>query len=469
VHLELSLLTYVYFALSVFLWGLSIVILWKRRMGLRLRWKMIFLSLFGFAWIGFGVDCIIRFLALAYDAELFRATQFPLWFLPNEFISRTWIYLVLYWVAFCGGYFLILSIFHKRTPRVLKKIDLFGSMEKIKLLDLLTVISTLAVLVSNFPGEHVPQSLVTPVGLLGSLYVIPSCAGWYLYFCGKKIGLRRFIYMFPGVLIFFLSPYREHILSLVLTMVIPALLIKKDISLKKTFGYLIALLLVVTVVNSAYRNFLWEGGEVRRDSLEMWEEKPDQAPWVRLINRFHGFDSMALTVFTVPSIFPYSKRNVVTESFVAAFVPRAIYINKSDVKWGREFSTTIWALDESGRIVPRPSAMIAPSITGDLYSIDGLFMVIVGGILWGALIGYLDGWILAMGPAGRCVVLAIFGLRIAGGFERDFVNAAATTAQMLIVLFFVLAILPLKRKGYPSGAENERSHSSAFRGRVFSR
>lgn len=413
------------------------------------------MTLFGFAWLSFGFDFILRFLTLVYDPSLFRATVFPLWRLPDEVLSRTWFYTGIYWLVFCVGFVSLVLGLPQRAPKFLMKLDLLVHMQKVKILDLFTVITTLAVIVTNFPGATVPGALLTPLGLIGSLYVIPATIAWFLYFYGKPIGLRRFIYMLPGAILYILSPYREHLLTLAICAIVPALMIRRQISMKKIVIGIIIFLLVITVVTSAYRAYLWEEmGYVPStfsETWESWRENPERTPWVNLMNRFHGFDSMALIVHMVPAVFPYSDRNIMIEFLTRGFFPRAIYYTKSTVQWGREFSAGIWSLDEKGNIVSRSSAMIAPSMSGDLYSVNGLYMIILGAFLWGLTIGFLERWIHALGPVASCVFIAVFGMRVAGGIERDFVNASASIIQMLIVLLLVVAILPFKVKSQPLG------------------
>lgn len=410
-----------------------------------------FLSLFGFAWLGFGVHFILRFLALAYDPFLFQASPFPISLLPDEVLSRTWFYAAIYWVFFCLGFLFVLYRLPKRMPRILLRLNLFGSIENIKVLDLLLIINILSVILTNIPEINVPAGLLTPLGYLGFLYVIPATVGWFLHFRDKRIGLRRFIYMFPGIVLYFLSPYREHIITLALCIIIPAMTFKRQISFKKIVLVLIILLLISTIITTNYRAYLWEQINFDKttfsNSWEYWNEKPDQFPWVLLINRFHSFDSMALTVYAVPDIFPYSERNIITETFVRAFLPRAIYYGKKSDQRGREFSTNIWALGERGNIISRSSAMIAPSMPGDLFSVNGILMIVLGALLWGFLAGFLERWIrILMGQVGGCVLIAIFGLRVAEGIERDFVNASANFIHIIIILLLLVAILPLTVK-----------------------
>jgi hypothetical protein len=421
-----------------------------------LKWRLVFLSLFGFAWISFGFNFILRFLALAYDPILFQATIFPVDLLPDNVLSKTWFYMTIYWVVFCFGFLSIMYILPKpkRVPKVLLRLDLLGSIDKVKLLDLLAIITTLAIIINNLPGIFsVPTGLITPLGYLGSLYVIPATIAWFLYFQSQHIRLRRFIYMFPGFLLYLLSPYREHLITLVMCIIIPAIVIKQKISGRKVIFGIIIFLIGITILTSNYRRYIWEESGYAetsfRNSWEYWNENPGQVPWVTLMNRFHGFDSMALTVDTVPAFFPYSERNVITEFLTQAFLPRAIYYAKSDIKWGREFSTSIWSLDESGRIINRPSAMIAPSMAGDLYSVNGVFMIVLGAFLWGGLVGFLERWIRALGPVASCVLIVLFGLRVAGGIERDFVNASVNFIHMLIILLLLFVIPPFTvKKGH---------------------
>ena len=99
--LQLTTTAWFLFGATVLLWGFSVLWAGSRHERSALKWRAIPLSIFGFAWAGFGVDFILRFLVLGYDPVLFRATQYPLWLLPAGELSRTWFYLGVYWLAFC--------------------------------------------------------------------------------------------------------------------------------------------------------------------------------------------------------------------------------------------------------------------------------------------------------------------------------------------------------------------------------
>jgi hypothetical protein len=73
-------------------------------------------------------------------------------------------------------------------------------------------------------------------------------------------------------------------------------------------------------------------------------------------------------------------------------------------------------------------------------------MIILGGLILGILVGFLERWILALGPIGGSLLIVLFGLRVAGGIERDFVSASASIIHLLLVLLLVVAVFPFKVK-----------------------
>ncbi len=247
---------------------------------------------------------------------------------------------------------------------------------------------------------------------------------------------------------FLLSPYREHIVALFLCVFLPMLVTKRRVRILTVVAMAFAILVGSTIALVVYRPVKWEGKkwDVTRRYVdwELWRTEPQEAPWTKLSARFHGFDSAALTVYLVPAVFPYQDRDLGVEVLISAFMPRALYAGKVHVQRGRLFSRTIWAYDERGTTARTGSAMIAPSMPGDLWSAGGPKTIILGALIWGGLVGLLECWrrSLRSGPAIALIVL--LGIRVAGGLERDFVHAASTIMQLVVVLLLVLAVLPLK-------------------------
>lgn len=432
--------------LLIILWAASLWLAKDPRSQPRLSWKSVLLSYFGVVWISFGLEFILRFLLLAYDPDYFQATNFPLTMLPPEVLSETFSYLALFWIFFCLGFLCLAVWMTREPPRILADMEQLVSLRMTPLLDVVAIVTTFLTIIP-YVGV-VPKALLVPFGRAASLCAVPALIAWILYFHGEKIGTRRFIYLLPLALTYLLYPFRAALVTLVICILIPALQFRKNVSLYKVLVGFFIFLLVSTYVNNIYRAYLW--GEPDRDSVnqtfpedwETWKRDPGKSPWVLAADRFHGFDSLALTVYAVPEIFPYSDRNLLYEFIITSFVPRLIMVAKpiEFQNRGREFSTTIWSVGLSG-VVKRKSAPIAPSMPGDLYSIHGVPMVILGALIFGLLIGLLENWLRGSGATVKCIMLPIFWTTIAGIVEEDLVLGVGTVIQHVIVFFIALAIL----------------------------
>ena len=260
-------------------------------------------------------------------------------------------------------------------------------------------------------------------------------------FSGHPLSLRPFFYLIPGILAYLYSPFRILIFAVILCILVPALKTRRFRSLSVFLLGMLAFLLVATVVNDYRRSNM--DAAVTSLAAETWGSKEQhiQPPWVRLANRFHGFDSMALTVNFVPSFFPYSHLNIFTD-LAWRVIPRSIVDKKPELQRGRLFSTTVWAMSERG-LTKREEANISPSMCADLYQINGLLLVAVGAAFYGLLVGFLESWQQSRGLLGSSILLALFGVPAALGIEQEFDFAAATLIQVIIGLIFLLFFLPV--------------------------
>lgn len=442
-HLELTTSAWLAYAAAVGLWAASVLLTKDPAGPYPWTWRDIPLSFFGLAWITFGLTFILRYLAVAYDPQLFRATQFPLWMMPGQTFSLVWIVLMLYWGSFVSGY-LVMTRLAPYRPGLLGTLDLLAEPENLFILDLLVICCACLVVLSG--QGFLPRAISTPLSILGGFYVIAAAALWFGYFRGRPVGLRRFFYLLPGILVYFFSPYRTLIFSVILCILLPVLKNQRWRSLTTFLLAMLALLIVTTVVNDYRRTKQEAEVSYRRDttlSEELWgsREHRKEASWVRLVNRFHGFDSMALTIHFVPSFSPHSQLNIFTD-LVWRVVPRSIMDKKADTHRGREFSTTIWAMGERG-LIKRPEANISPTMSADLYQINGIPLVMIGAALYGLLVGLLENWQRRGTPLVSCILVALFGVQVALGIEQEFNFASATLIQTTIGLFFLLFFLPL--------------------------
>jgi hypothetical protein len=441
--LEMTATTYLAFGVAFCLWAVSVILTRDPARPHVWSWRAIPLSLFGLAWIIVGITFFLRFPAVWYDPEFFRASQFPLWKLPATTFTWTWIALTLYWLAFAAGYFLITHLSPPR-PTLLGKLDLLASPENALILDLLVCCCCCLIILSG--QGFIPRALGTPLAILGGFFVIGATIEWFGYFQGQSVGLRRFFYLIPGILIYFFSPFRTYIFAVALCILNPALKTRRWMSLATFSLAMVALLIIATIVNdyrrARIRENLYGSPEITLSNEALgWQDEPENAPWVRLSKRFHGFDSLALTVHFVPSVFPYTQLNVFTE-LIRRVIPRAVIEKEAHTHRGRKFSTTIWAMGERG-LVRRPEANISPSMCADLYQINGIILIIIGAAFYGLLVGLLDSWQKRGYPLSSCILLTLFGVPVAMGIEQEFNFAASTLIQMLIGLFFLLFFLPL--------------------------
>jgi hypothetical protein len=440
-HLDITANDFLVFVCALGLWAFSVLLTRNAPVPARWTWKDIPLSFIGLIWIMFGLTFIFRFCALLYNPEFFRATQFPLWKIPAAVLTWTWIAIILYWLALIIGY-MVMSRLPLPRPSLLGNLDLLALPENLPILDLLVVTSSCLVILSG--KEFIPPALRTPFGILGSFYVIAATTVWYDYFQGQPLGLRNILYLIPGVLIYFFSPFRALIFAALLCIIVPALKTRRWQSFTSFFLAMLALLLLTTIINDYRRASIKAEAYNRQDPTLTGEtlgsKELNQKPsWVRLVDRFHGFDSVALTVHFVPSVFPHSQINIFSD-LMQRVIPRAVLDKKSDTHRGRKFSTTIWAMGERGRINRKPSN-ISLTMCADLFQINGLLLVMVGAAFYGLLVGLLESWQRGEKSLASCVLLVLFGVQVALGFEQEFDFAAATLIQVIIAFFFFLFLL----------------------------
>lgn len=440
-HLNMTANGLLAFTCALGLWAFSVLLTKNAPSPERWTWRDILLSFVGLIWILFGLTFILRFCALAYNPEFFRTTQFPLWKIPAVTLTWTWIAITLYWLAFIFSY-IIMTRLSPHRPSLLENLDLLALPENLPLLDLLVLISSCLVILSG--KEFIPLALRTPFGILGGFYVIAATTVWYYYFQGQPLSVRNFLYLIPGALIYLFSPFRTLIFATLLCIIVPALKTRRWFSFTSFLLAMLALLLLTTVVND-YRRAKIKAAAHNRQEPTLTDEtlgskELNQKPsWVRLVDRFHGFDSVALTVHFVPSVFPHSRINIFND-LLWRVIPRAVLDKKRDTHRGQKFSTTIWAMGERGRVKRRPSN-ISLTMCADLFQINGILLVVVGAAFYGLLVGLLESWQRRGKSLASCVLLVLFAVPVALGFEQEFDFAVATIIQVIIAFFFFLFLL----------------------------
>lgn len=402
---------------------------WRQR-----RFWALPMSLFGFVWLGFGLNFVVRYAVLSYDSVLFGNLTYRLADRSAAVVNDTLLLAAGYWVCLVLGYVAVVRRAGRGVFVALEPLaDPAAQVPRI----LLVAVCSACIFLVNGPFE-IPLSLLTPLGAIGRLWVVPAGLAWWDYYRGREpLGgaPARIATLVPGVLLTALSPYREHMMLLVALPFVAGLFAGKRYRLSVMAAAAVAVLLGSTVLVGAARLVLWSGYSLDEVLAEdLWTgADPTEAPWLQAMRRFHGFDSLLLTVDRVPSDYPFEDRQVFVEAALRAFVPRLIYESKELVQRGFDFSTTIW----TERYDRENPAAIAPSMAGDLYRASGPLDVLLGALVWGMILGMCDGWARRSSAGVGAVSVLLFGALSFASVERDFVLVVGTLVQTLIVTVVV--------------------------------
>jgi hypothetical protein len=429
--------TWLIFVIIVLFWALTLAALTPIRSR---GWRVIPTTLFGFTWLGFGLDILIRFLLLSVDSVDFGNSTFRLTVLPTDIVNRCLMLSGLFWVCFVGGY---IGLRRAPLPNPLQPFaDVTthrASRAAVPVLILTSACLYLSLRVS------LPASFVTPLALLGSLWVLPATILWWDRFRTDRPRRAGNLYLpllalTPGLLAVGLNPYREWLLILFLVPLIAALFAGIRLRLTRVSVASFVLLLASTALVQSYRKVLWSSQGIDEVYLgaSSWTQDSMDAPWFEPLRRFHGFDSFLLTVSLYPDVMPYTGDNLFVDSMVRGLVPRAVFQNKGQDDEGVQFGTALWSGDPNLSV---RGASIAPSMPGTLYSAGGAAFVALGAVLWGALVGLCESWKRSLSTSAKAAFTAMWGLAFAASIERGFTHNISTLLQQLIVVSCALAMV----------------------------
>ena len=406
-------------------------------------------SVYGIVWLDFGLDIVLRFSMLAYNAVEWGNGTPRLVAEPVTTVNTTLEYCGMFWLLVALAYMVAVR---RRGPGVLGVARSFTPEFAYAAAVPVAVIASIFFYLTE--GKSLlPLALITPLALLANLYMVPAVIVWWDHFRrpGPKwrIGSIHLVVLLPALVRGVCSPYRENLAPILLIPLIAALFAGKRPSLAKVVpAGLICLLVLSTVVHS-YRLVKWQNvrpEEVARGLGESgftgWLTSASDEP----THRFHAFDSMLLTVALVPTLEPHSGRNVLLSPLVRGIVPRFIYSGKSGADAGINFGSRIWAFDDPV-VRENSGASIAPSMPGDLYDAGGVLYIALGALIWGTLLGLVDGWKGHLPPFCAAAITVLVATQCAMSVERDFDNSIATFIQTLLVFVLVSGLLALARRG----------------------
>ncbi|MFZ1129948.1 MAG: hypothetical protein WBV31_17530 [Terriglobales bacterium] len=443
--LQTNFLTWLILAGTTAVWVLSLRLVpgWQRE-----GWPSVLKSLLGFVWLSFGLDILLRFSMLSYNAVEWANNSPRLLSLTADTVNRSLGYCGLFWVMVAVGY---------RIAARRKSAGAIG-ITRMFTLDLAYAVAVpmaliCSVLLYLLDGPNgIPLALVTPLALFANLYILPAAMVWWDHMRRPgpwwRAGGILWLTLLPAAVNGWRSPYRENLAPIFLIPLLAALFAGRRPKLRVLVPAGLVCFLVLTTFVSAYRSIKWENArpeevasEMRRGGVVDWFT----GNWGERLARFHSFDSILLTVHLVPAARPYSGRSVLVAPFVRGFVPRLINGDKGAADAGEKFGVEIWAYDDpSAR--DHGGAAIAPSMPGDLYESGGAVDVALGALLWGGLIGLVDGWKKYLPGYCAAAITALVATHCAMSVERDFDHSVAAFIQTFLVVIVVGGVVALARR-----------------------
>ncbi len=430
-------------------WMLSLRLVpnWKRD-----GWTALLQSVYGFVWLDFGLDIVLRFSMLAYNAVEWGNGSLRLVAQPVDTVNLTLEYCALFWLLIAVSYSLAVR---RRGPGPLGLSRVFNLDFAYAAALPVSLLASVICYLTAVPGR-LPLVLLTPLSLLAGFYMVPAVIVWWDQFRqpGPKwrISSIHLLVLLPALVRGVCSPYRENLAPIILIPLIAAMFAGRRPSLAKIVPFGLACLLLLSTIVSSYRLIKWQN--VRPEEVARGLAEGGISGWLSgtsdgTVRRFHAFDSMLLTVALVPALEPHSGRNVLLSPLVRGVVPRFVYSGKSGADAGINFGSRIWAYDDQ-TTREGSGASIAPSMPGDLYDAGGVLYIALGALIFGTLLGLVDGWKSHLPPYCAAAITVLVATQCAMSVERDFDNSIATFIQTLLVFVLVSGLVAMVR---PAGAD----------------
>jgi hypothetical protein len=444
--LQTNLLTWLIVAALTGCWVVSVKLVpgWARE-----GWPAVLKSAFGFAWLGYGLDIVLRFLMLSYNAVEWGNDTQRLIVQSTDTVNAT--------LAYCSFFWLLMALSYRFAVRR-KGAGPLG-LSRMFTLDLvyasalpMALISSVLFYLTDGPTSFIPAALLTPLAAFAYLYIVSATIVWWDHFRRTgpwwRVGSIQFLTLLPALINGWRSPYRENLAPLFLIPLLAALFAGRRPRLRTLVPAGLVCFLAVTSLITGYRRVKWENarteevtGEMRSAGVVDWFT----GNWGDQMKRFHSFDSILLTVHLVPEARPYSGRNLLLTPFIRGFVPRFIYGDKGVSDAGERFGVEIWSYDDPNAR-DHGGASIAPSMPGDLYDAGGVLYLSLGALIWGALLGLVDGWKTHLPIFCTAAITALVCTHCAMSIERDFDHSVAGLLQIFILLIVVSALIALARR-----------------------
>src|SRR5580700_10339472 len=253
--LQTNLFTWLIMAGMTGWWVISVGFVpgWERE-----GWPSVLKSVYGLVWLAFGLDILLRFLMLAYNAVEWGNNTPRLIVQTVDTVNSTLLYCGLFWLVVTVAYGLAVQRQGAGPLTLAREFTLdfaYGAAIPV------AVLASVALYLTQ-GQSRLPLVLITPLALLANLYMVPAVIIWWDHFRqpGPKwrISGVHVIVLLPALVRGWVSPYRENLAPILLIPLIAAIFAGRRPALRKVVPAGLICLLVLSSLVSSYRRIKWE-------------------------------------------------------------------------------------------------------------------------------------------------------------------------------------------------------------------
>ena len=214
--------------------------------------------MYGFVWMDFGLDILLRFAMLSYNCVEWGNNTLRLAALSPSVINLSLACCSLFWAMLVLGFVLLVKTPVWRSasggPRVRRP---GGASRR-----------------CSHRGGHIAHFLLRrradlasvgadhPSALVANLYMVPAAIVWWDHFRQGmpwwRVGTTPMIVLLPAVVRSWRSPYRENLAPLLVIPLIAAIFAGRRPSLRKLLPAGLACFLVITSIIGVSRRLMWD-------------------------------------------------------------------------------------------------------------------------------------------------------------------------------------------------------------------
>ena len=221
-------------------------------------WPSLLKSVYGFVWMDFGLDILLRFAMLSYNCVEWGNNTLRLAALSPSVINLSLACCSLFWAMLVLGFVLLVRRPSGGPLAVARAFDV--PVARAAAVPTAVVTSLIFYFVEG--QTSLPLVLITPLALVANLYMVPAAIVWWDHFRQGmpwwRVGTTPMIVLLPAVVRSWRSPYRENLAPLLVIPLIAAIFAGRRPSLRKLLPAGLACFLVITSIIGVSRRLMWD-------------------------------------------------------------------------------------------------------------------------------------------------------------------------------------------------------------------